>query len=350
MKLSGFAFNALNDERLIAAREKWFARLRNLFDGKYTDGNVFAVNGFTGITPLGWLPFDQDADPEFWVIESLEALSKSAGRIQNDVMFVPPCLECGPCGVHYIDKILGANVYYSAGQWYNDYLKTPVGELEMPDVARNKTFLLSINAAKAFVKQNVKLPLYGLPTIASPLNIAVNLYGGEILMEMLANPETAARDLRVITDVLKYIHTEFIKALPFGQLQPVLSFNRTQPPGYGQVCGCTTQLVSAETYKEMVAPLDEEILNLYPHGGMIHLCGRHTQHISTFRGMKSLRSVQLNDAAAKDLEVYFKELRKDQIIYLNPCADMPIDKAMEITKGERLVIADTISNPLPRNL
>ena len=93
----------------------------------------------------------------------------------------------------------------------------------------------------------------------------------------------------------------------------------------------------------MLADLDERLLGVYENGGMIHLCGSHTQHVETFKNMKTLKSVQLNDRAAENLEVYFNELRDDQIIYLNPCDGMPVRKAIEITKGKRLVVCANVN-------
>lgn len=42
------------------------------------------------------------------------------------------------------------------------------------------------------------------------------------------------------------------------------------------------------------------------------------------------------------LKIWYNELRKDQIIYLNPCKEMTINNAIDITGGNRLVI---IANP-----
>ena len=61
--------------------------------------------------------------------------------------------------------------------------------------------------------------------------------------------------------------------------------------------------------------------------------------------MNSLRAVQVNDTAADDLEIYFKELRDDQIIYLNPTATMTADRAIQITEGQRIVIVADIPKP-----
>jgi hypothetical protein len=149
-------------------------------------------------------------------------------------------------------------------------------------------------------------------------------------------------DMTVINQALCDMHRWYLANIPPRQLQPVISWNRTQPPGYGQLCGCTTQLVSADMYAETVAPLDEELLGAYPHGGMMHLCGSHTHLIPVFRGMKKLRAIQINDKAAGDLRLYFEGLRDDQIIYLNPCEEMTVEMALEITGGKRLVVADDI--------
>ena len=328
----------LNDETLIAIRDGWFAKLESLFHGTYSDGRAFALNGVLAVGKS-----DPYAEPEKWVDECLlDVAENKAEKLRNDKMFVPVCVEYGIYGVHYVDKIFGADVYFQDGQWYNRYLDTPIGELEEPDLENNETVRLSVRAAEQFVRHGGKLPLFGLPTIASPLNIAVNLYGQEILMEMLADPDNARKDLETIARVLIRLHKLFRSIVPERQLQPVISWNRTQPPGYGQICGCTTQLVSEELYRDLISDLDEAILGVYPHGGMIHLCGSHTQHLQTFRNMKKLKALQLNDRAAEDLKVYFEGLREDQIIYLNPCEGMPIERALQITKGERLVIAETI--------
>jgi hypothetical protein len=212
-----------------------------------------------------------------------------------------------------------------------------VGSLEKPDLDRCPAWITAKRAALEFVRQSVALPLFGLPTIASALNIAVNLYGERILESLLLNLEAADHDLKAINDILREMHMWYRSHLPEAQLQPVISWERTQPPGYGQICGCTTQLISARSYKDIIAPYDNALLGVYPNGGMIHLCGSHSHLIPVFRDMPNLKSVQLNDRAAKDLRLYFEGLRPDQLIYLIPCEGMEIAKALEMTGGERLI-------------
>lgn len=323
-----------NEKKLVEKRDQWFDKLQQMFDGTYREPIAFVLDGVraNGVC-------DPYREPEQWVDECMRDIAENKAKlILNEDKFVPVCVEFGLYGVHYIDRIFGSNVYFKAGQWYNDYLNTPIGELRDPDLAHDETFQLSIRAAKRFAEVGGDLALFGLPTIASTLNIAINLYGQEILMAMLEEPEAARADLETINRTLIRIHKAFMDILPEKQLQPVISWGRTQPPGYGQVCGCSTHLLSGGLYRELVADLDEAVLAAYPHGGMIHLCGTHAQHIETFRNMKSLKAVQVNDRAAEDLQLYFDGLREDQIIYLCPCKGMTVERAMAITSGKRLVI------------
>ena len=333
----------LNDQALIDKRDMWFERLLNLFEGRpdaYNEKYVFSVHGFVPRPADESMPY---TDPENWVIECLEMLSDLPEMQRN--RFMPLCVEYPIYGVHFIDKMFGADVFFKDGQWNARYLKTPIGKLEMPDLEKDETWMLARRAAKAFLDADVKLPLFGLPTLSSALNIMVNLYGGDALIAMIEDEENALNDLTVINNLIRALHKWYLDTIPHKQLQPVISWERTQPPGFGQLCGCTTQLLSGKMYERLIAPLDDQLLSDYPNGGMIHLCGAHSQHIETFRNMKNLRALQLNDRASHDLKLYLDGLREDQIIYLAPCEGMSIEKALEISKGKRIVLPAPINAP-----
>lgn len=219
-------------------------------------------------------------------------------------------------------------------------MENEVGALEKRNLENNVVWKLAKRIAEAFLNLNVTVPLFGLPTIASALNISVNLYGEEILVDMISDPEAAEHDLQIINEVLIEIHKWYLEHIPMSQLQPVISWARTQPPGYGQICGCTTQLLSPELYERFIYPLDNALLGEYPNGGMIHLCGKHLQLLPLFARMENLKSVQLNDRASEDLEFYVKGLREDQVIYLIPFDEMPAQRALEIAKSKRMVLVD----------
>lgn len=347
MSISASAYEILNDAERSLARDQWFAILQDLFDGRnnpYLDKRVMTIAGTVISRPQD--PQLAYSNPERWVAECLELLAEAVQKTDDTVRFIPACVEYPIYGVHFIDRIFGAEVFFKNGQWYNNVLTSSIGTLQIPDLFRNETWNLAKRAALAFLEQGVSLPLFSMPTLSSALNIVVNLYGEDALMMMVEEPDAIRHDLEVINDVLLSLHTWYRKTVPAVQLQPVISWSRTQPPGCGQLCGCTTQLVSGAMYRDMFAPLDDALLGLYPGGGMIHLCGSHTQHIETMRDMKYLKALQLNDAAALDLNAYFKGLREDQIFYINPSVEMTVEKAIECTGGRRLVICDAIEAPV----
>ena len=174
-RLSEQAFQILNDPDAIAGRDLWFRRMMNLFDGVSDDYNrryAFTLDGFVP------RPADQDlayVHPEEWVVECLE-IAASLPECRDN-RFAPLCVEYPIYGVHFIDRMFGADVYFKDGQWNAHYLTTPVGQLRMPDLETDETWSLARRAAQAFVDADVKLPLFGMPTLSSALNIMLNLYG-----------------------------------------------------------------------------------------------------------------------------------------------------------------------------
>jgi len=330
----------LNDQSLIEAREAHFKRMKSLFAGETLE-HVFVLQGIQRYTE------DDSPDWEKWLDESLDALAEQAEASGDSNVFRPLIINYNPHGVHFIDYLFGADVFQiENGGWQARYLETPIGKLKRPNLEANDSWQAMMAFTRAFLERDVPAVLFGLPTIASVLNIAVNLYGQKILEAMLIEPKAARHDLKVINDVLCDIHRWYLQNIPLEQLQCIIPAGRCQPPGFGQLCGCTTHLLSPDQYREFIAPLDDELLSLYPHGGMIHLCGAHTQHIPVWREMKSLRTAQMNDAAAEDLESYFNELRDDQILYVNPCEGMPVERIVAITGGRRLVLPANVEEPL----
>jgi len=327
---------------LIQTRDAHFVRLKALFAGE-TPEHVFALCGYVGTGQS-----DPYLDPERWVEEALDDLAANADQLRDASVFRPLVLEFDPYGVHFVDRMFGAEVFelHDKWNWQAKCLETPIGDLRPPDLEADETWQLAWRLATTFVRVGVTVPLFGLPVIASALNIALNLYGQSILLAMVTRPEAARRDLEAINGVLCEMHRRCRSLLPVDQLQPVIAAYRTQPPGFGQICGCSTQLLSEGMYRDFIAPLDDAVLSVYPHGGMIHLCGAHTQHIPVWREMKSLRAIQLNDRAADDLPIYFRELREDQVFYVNPCDGMPVERIMAITGGRRTVIVADLTEPL----
>ena len=327
--MTGDTLRLLTDPELVAARRAWEGRLK---------GSSVSPVYLQGVHRKG-ASYDPES-AEARMREALDALAKHAEVIRDTEVFRPLSVDSGLYGVHFVDRIFGADVYEldgESGNWQARPLESPVGSLERPDLDANPTWTAARESARAFVASGVTVPVFMLPTIASALNVGLNLYGQELLMAMVVDPPAAHHDLEVINGVLISIHEWYRENVPAGLLHQVACSGRYQPPGCGQICGCSTQLVSAKQYEEFVAPHDDAILSRYPDGGMIHLCGSHTQHIPVWREMRSLRAVQVNDRAAEDLETYLREM-PDKVYYVNPCEGMPLERVEELAKGHRIVI------------
>jgi hypothetical protein len=238
--------------------------------------------------------------------------------------------------------VLGAEVYPDRDNplWHTRRLEHPVGELAAPDWEADPTWKQAKELARAFLACKVSLPFFGAPALSSALNCAMNLYGQELFIAMCMEPQKARKDLAVIHDLLVSMHRFYIRTIPSAQLQIGAAGLRTKPPGFGHLDGCATQLVSGDMYRELIGPLDDGLLSLYPKGGMIHICGSHTQHIPVWKAMRSLRALQVNDRASEDLEAYLAGLRDDQVIYLQPTATMTVERAWKISGGRRLIVMD----------
>ena len=70
---------------------------------------------------------------------------------------------------------------------------------------------------------------------------------------------------------------------------------------------------------------------------MIHLCGKHTQHIPTWKRMTSLTAVQVNDRAAEDLEIFLRYM-PEKTYYVNPCAGMPTERIKQLARDHKIII------------
>ncbi|OPZ82498.1 MAG: hypothetical protein BWY76_02693 [bacterium ADurb.Bin429] len=122
---------------------------------------------------------------------------------------------------------------------------------------------------------------------------------------------------------------------------------RYAPDGVGHLCGCSTQLLSADVYARVFAPFDEHVLLMYPGGGTLHLCGLHAQHIPRWHAMRPLRGVQLNDAAADDFPAYYHGLRDDQVIYIAPTDAMPLEEILRVSGGRRVILQGPLEGRIP---
>ncbi|MHC4561886.1 MAG: uroporphyrinogen decarboxylase/cobalamine-independent methonine synthase family protein [Planctomycetota bacterium] len=332
----------LCDSELVALRDEYFQRMQSVFDTGSDDreqafvlyGNQSAIDVEPG---ENYMPAMEEALCE--LAEMAEALRDDAG------VFRPPIFSVSAYGVHFIDRLFGSHGYAAENENLR-YVSNDVGELPVPDLDNDPLWGAVREATEAYLGLGLTLPLFTPPCLSSALNQAMNLYSERFLLAILENPEGTRRDLRVITDVIVELNRWYIDHIPAQQLQGAAPTVRAQPPGYGHLDGCSTHLVSAELYRDFFAELDEEVLSLYPKGGMIHLCGNHIRHIPTWAQMPHLKCIQLSSVANEELEHHVKGLRSDQVVYVGPTQVLPLERIMDATGGYRVILAAEIPAPM----
>jgi len=324
----------LNDPDLIRIRDDYLGRMQDVFDGHHDGSPAFVLSG---LSPGAEVP--EDATIEQAMHASLDALATEAKLTRNPRVFRPISTEASTHGEDWQSKLFGAPA--EADERNPLRLRAgPVGSLEPPDLDACKAWQNMKRSTEVFLEADVRLPLFVGLAVSGPIVEAVSLYGAEpFLTAMLDDPDAARHDLEVLADVAVQMRQWFVEHVPFQQLQGIVTRLRAQPPGYGQIDGCTTQLLGPDLYAELVGPLDDQLLSVYPKGGMIHICGYHTQHIPFWREMKSLKVLQLSGDAMTFLPRYFSELRDDQLVYVSPHATMSLGDIMDVTEGRRVIIA-----------
>ena len=330
----------LNDAELLEQKKRYMQRLDSVFHlEKAKEQETFRLN-----VCLGNSVVDMYREPENWVESCLEDLALQYKTMRRNSQYCPLILMGKPYSVHFTDRIFGSEVFFNerSGEWYNKNIGRKVGTLKNVDLETDETWNLAQRITWAFKNTGVKGIYFSMATISSPLNTLINLYGSGVLMDMLLEPEAVRHDLEVITQTQEAMHFWYEKQIEEDQLQCTTAVIRLQPPGYSQLCGCSTQLISPDLYDSLIRPYDERILKAHSNGGMIHLCGSHLQHLEIFKTMKSLRALQLNDQAADDLEKYAAILRTDQVLYVRPTNKMPLERIEEICAGRPAIIVSDI--------
>ena len=327
-------YEILNDPELIRIRDDYFRWMQDVYDGCNEGQPAFVLSG---LTPPCEVP--EGAGMEEAMHLDFDAQATEAKLMRDRRIFRPLAAEPSTNG-----KSWGKDLFGEPDE-PDPVTKLcrrtePVGTLDPPDLDKCEAWLNMKRSTEMFLEADVKLPLFSVAPVSGPIVEIVSLYGAEkFLTAMLDNPDAARNDLRVIANMAIEMRKWFVENVPNQQLQGIVHRLRGQPPGYGQIDGCTTQLLGPDHYAEFVGPLDDQILSVYPNGGMIHICGHHMQHIPFWRKSKSLKVLQLSGDAMTDLPIYFNELRDDQVVYVSPHATMSLPDIMKITQGRRVIIA-----------
>ncbi len=323
-------------------------RFAALYAGEPVNGLIAIDGRMCGSSHGLWGTNEPDmlSEPREWLADVFADMAANAGAAADPVTFRPLVLEVDAFGTHFIDALFGARVYFHEGEAWSEPLGCEVGELESPDLSHSSVLTAALDLAGMAVEASPEEIIVANPVLSAPVNIGINLFGQRLLEALVLDPDGARRALGIITDVIRHCMQAFARVIPTERRGNSVACNRYAPPGYGFIDGCADQLVSARHYAEFFAPLDARLLGVYPGGGMIHLCGACAQQIPVWREMPQVKSLQLNDRATEDLELYAEGRRDDQILYVSPTETMTPERIVGITGGRNLILQCTLPDSL----
>ena len=340
---SSFDLSFLTDE-FVDAQQRHAAAARQLLEGDQPDHVVAFEYEPMCVPPAG--PFDRDQ----WLTQQIEHIRQNFDRYCDPVTWRQPVLSLSRYGLHFFGAVLGCTVRHVDDQVWCEPLTEAGGRLEdfaRPNLDDSPVLTEAIDLLRFVIDATEGRVPIEAPFCSEPLMAAVDLFGDQFLMALAQEPEPADRVLGDIAATIIELRDRLANAAGNAPINDHHAAGSGVVSGFNLLYGCTTHLVSAQTYRDHVLALDTELLNHQSSGGVIHLCGRHLQHLEAWRDTPGLRAVQLNNAACDDTEAYWRGLRPDQFIVFWPDDAVTLDQAIAITGGRRLAVRCAVAEPIP---
>ena len=173
----------------------------------------------------------------------------------------------------------GCDIYYQADQAPAAIvLDDPAGRIEgldLPDFAESDVTRRAMADAKLL--RNRYGTCEGQFNGGSPLNNAVSVLGEEILAAIIERPAAAQRVLRLMGQALL---TTFDRVTV-----PINRLNREGKPALGGLGNCPVCMISPQSYREVVLPVDQWYLDQIDGRGLHH-CGRFDPYAEVYKGLR----------------------------------------------------------------
>lgn len=144
-----------------------------------------------------------------------------------------------------------------------------------------------------------------LPDLQGPIDTAEQLWGGEVMLAILEQPELVARLMDTIARAM-LAAIEHYRPLTRERLagSGLTTQHGYQIPGQLLIRDDSAILISPHTYAEAVLPHDRRVLEAVG-GGSIHFCGNGTHLVESMLKINSLRGIDLGESFLVDLPAIY---------------------------------------------
>ena len=138
-----------------------------------------------------------------------------------------------------------------------------------------------------------------LPDLQGPIDTADILWGSEIFLALLTDPQLVSALMAKIVEAMMKVSNHY-RRLTFDRLDP---FANTQHgyviPGRLLIRNDSAIMVSPKTYRQMILPQDAELLKRVG-AGSIHFCGNGEHLIEPMLEIPDLRGIDLGQSELMD--------------------------------------------------
>lgn len=255
-------------------------RLTKIYSGEIPD----RVAGYSVFSLSQPNPAELFQNPELQFSYQIAKLKEQEKDRADVVPGVRPRLGCV---LH--PSLFGAEVYYPENDWPS-IKKYPIEDihqveyLEVPDIRKDGLGPHLIKILEYFVKKAQGKINVGTYDNDGPLYLAFGLMGEKLLIEFYDHPDLAKKLLKICAQTIieaQKVQRE-ITGVPLNRC--VMSVDDVYiPEGYGGIFVGLTHacMLSRETYREIVKPVDIEFFKAFGGGG-IHTCGNHAHIFEEF--------------------------------------------------------------------
>lgn len=231
----------------------------------------------------------------------------------------PLDLLTGTYGACTVAAIYGTPVLYAADNWPNcahEYLADEqLARLEPPDIDRNPHFEKLMEQVEWIARKEGRVE--GFINWQGVLNNAHRLRGEELFIDMIVEPEKARHLFACVAETM----IQSIRRLHDAQRAGGVD------PRFITVSNCLVNMVSPETYRELLLPLDKMIADVYGCIGIHNCAWNATPYLDAYAEVPGVAYIDMgiksNLVRAREL---FPDARRALMYTPMDLADKPDDE------------------------
>jgi len=183
----------------------------------------------------------------------------------------------------------------------------------------------STRALEFYAEQLSKYPLckkgiqISLPDLQGPIDTADILWGSEIFMELLLEPELVSAFMDKIVETMLSV-ADYYRGFVYDKLDPLANTQHGYNiPGRILIRNDSAIMVSPDTYREMILPHDAKLMKKIGSGS-IHFCGDGQHLIEPMLDIPDLRGLDLGQPELMDVKSIYVQCseRKKVLTNLHP--------------------------------